>query len=906
MARAHRLVLVALCATGVLSGCAPASQVHRSSAASAPHVQELSVDGLTQVQGLDDLHPRFAWQASSARRDATQAAYQVRVFRGAGASQATAWDSGVVLSPRQIGVAYAGPALQPMAIYRWQVRIRDDAGTWSAWSAPATFEMGLGAATSWPARWIEGARGLSSLPLLRREFSLSQPVVRARLYATALGVYAFHLNGHAVGDRHLAPGWTDYHKRADYQVYDVTDQVQVGDNTLAAMIAPGWYAGHVGMFGPHKYGTEPALRARLRLDFADGSHRWIETDGQWRSHAGPYVSADLIMGENYDARRLPPGWDRAGAPDAGWVPVRVVDPPAIALQAQADPPVRTTDMRVAKRLARQPTPHATLYDMGQNMVGVASLRMSGRAGQTVRIRYGEVLNPDGSLYTKNLRTAKATDDYTFATDGTVTYTPRFTFHGFRYVEISGLSQPLPAEDVHAQVWGSDLPQTGQLTTSSPMLNQLLSNIRWGQRGNFLSIPTDTPARDERLGWTGDINVFAPTASVLADTDTFLAKWLRDMRDAQGADGDYPSVAPDPQHIDGASGWSDAGITVPYALWQAYGDTRVIEDGYASMRRFMDFIEAMSGPSLKRVHGGYGDWLNLDDPTPADVIGTAYVAYDARLMADMARAIGKSDDARHYADLAERARAAFDQRYIADGRSTSDSQTSYALALGMQLVPPTQVAPLADRLAERVHARHDHLATGFLGTPWLLDALTRGGHAKLAYTLLMNTDYPSWGYEVKSGATTMWERWNSLKPDGSFGDPSMNSFNHYAYGAVGDWMFRHIGGIAPGKPGYEDVRIAPLPGGGLTSARMHLDGPYGEIRSSWSLADGHMTGSFAVPFNSRASVTLPARSIDAVMLEGHPLSSVPGVSSLGVDASGVHFDIGSGQWTYRITGGVSAP
>lgn len=895
----------ALAASVLLAGCTSPGQPRPSADAGSPHIQSLRIDGRTSVLGLDDPSPRLAWSASSPRQGASQSAYEVRVSTASDAPESSVWDSGVVMSSQQIGVAYAGPALQPESAYHWQVRVRDDAGQWSPWSAPARFETGLGAGSAWPAQWIAGPAKMPGLPLLRRQFTLSKPVVRARLYATALGVYAFHLNGQSVGNQHLAPGWTDYHTRADYQVYDVTAQLHAGDNTLAAMIAPGWYAGHVAMFGPHMYGTDPALRARLRLDFADGSHRWIETDGNWHSHVGPLVSADLIMGERYDARLLPDGWDKAGDRGPGWTPVRVVEQPAIALQAQSDQPVRTTGQRTARRLENQPTPGVTLYDMGQNMVGVARLRMAGRAGQTVRIRYGEMLNPDGSLYTRNLRTAKATDYYTFAKDGTVVYTPRFTFHGFRYVEIKGLAQPLDASDVHGEVWGSDLPVTGELTTSSAMLNQLLSNIRWGQRGNFLSIPTDTPARDERLGWTGDINVFAPTASVLANADTFLAKWLRDMRDAQQANGDYPSVAPDPQHISGASGWSDAGITVPYVLWQAYGDTRPIEDGYASMHRFMAYIEALSGPELKRVHGEYGDWLNLDDPTPADLLGTAYLAHDARLMARMAAAIGKTGDAKHYGDLATRATAAFDQRYFAKGRSHADSQTSYAIALGMKLVRPAQIAPLAGRLANRVHARHDHLSTGFLGTPWLLDALEAGGQVNLAYTLLMNTDYPSWGYEVKSGATTMWERWNSLEPDGSFGDPVMNSFNHYAYGAVGDWMFRNIGGIAPAAPGYRMVRIAPLPGGGLTSAKMHLGSPYGDIRSSWALANGRMQGSFTVPFNSRALVTLPASSVVDVTLDGRPLSTASGVSAVHVDARGVHFEVGSGHWTYQtpFTGGT---
>ncbi|KJV27217.1 hypothetical protein VI08_17995 [Luteibacter yeojuensis] len=847
---------------------------------------------------LDDLAPRFGWASESLRRGATQAAYELTVEPVFGGGRA--WHSGVVASSQQVGVPYAGPALVPQAGYRWQVRVRDDRGQWSAWSAPATFEEGLGAAREWPAAWITGAAGAKSLPLLRRAFTLDKPVVRARLYATARGAYALRLNGQPVGDERLAPGWTDYHKRIDYQAYDVTAALREGENMLGAMLAPGWYAGSIASFGPGKYGKEPSLLARLRLDFADGSSQWITTDAAWQAHAGPLVAADMIMGEDHDARRLPAHWDEPGAAGKGWRPVRTLANADALLQAQADAPVRVTETREARRLDRQPTQGATLYDLGQNMVGVVRVRLHGKPGQRVTLRYGEMLNPDGSLYTANLRSAKATDHYTFGHDGTVDWAPAFTFHGFRYVEVSGLDDAPAASDIRGEVWGSDLPETGVLTTSSPMLNQLLSNIRWGQRGNFVSIPTDTPARDERLGWTGDINVFAPTASTLANTDGFLTKWLRDLRDTQKPDGDFPGVAPDPIGIDGGTGWADASVTVTHAVWQAYGDTHVIEENYDAMQRFMARIEAIAGPALSRTHGNYGDWLHLDDKTPLDLLGTAYLAYDARLMAGMARAIGKDADATRYATLATNAAAAFQQRYIHDGRTLSDSQTSYAMAIGMQLVDAAQATRLAGRLAERVHARHDHLSTGFLGTPWLLDALVRGGHPALAYTLLMNTDYPSWGYEVVSGATTMWERWNSLAPDGHFGDVTMNSFNHYAYGAVGDWMFRTIGGIAPAAPGYREITIVPLPGGGLGHASMRLASPYGDIASSWAVDGVHMRGDIAVPFNTTAYVTLPAARIDDVTVDGRPLTAAPGITGARADALGVHFTTGSGVYHYTAT------
>ncbi|UPG91510.1 glycoside hydrolase family 78 protein [Luteibacter aegosomaticola] len=896
----HRWLTPATLAAIALAGCAaqPATEV---ASATPPVVKGLRIDGRT-AEGppseplvIDDATPRFGWWAESKRRGATQTAYELMLEPTFGGG--SAWRSGIVVSSQQVGIGYAGPALVPQAGYRWQVRVRDDAGQWSAWSTPAAFEEGLGISRAWQAAWITGEAHAPSLPLLRKTFSLDKPVTRARLYATARGAYAFHLNGQPVGESRLAPGWTDYRKRIDYQVYDVTAQLRAGDNTLAAMLAPGWYAGSIASFGPGKYGAEPSLIARLRLDFADGSSTWIATDGTWQSHTGPLTAADMIMGEDADARNIPWHWDTPGSSDTHWRAARTLPAPDVSLAVQTDPPVRVTEQRTAKRLDRQPTRGATLFDLGQNMVGVVRVHMHGRPSQRVTLRYGEMLNPDGSLYTANLRSAKATDHYVFGPDGNVTWAPTFTFHGFRYVEISGLDEAPAASDLKGEVWGSDLRVTGELETSSPMLNQLISNIRWGQRGNFVSIPTDTPARDERLGWTGDINVFSPTASTLADSDAFLAKWLRDLRDTQKPDGDFPGVAPDPIGIDGGTGWADASITVPHALWQAYGDTRVIEENYAAMQRFMTRIEAIAGPTLSRTHGNYGDWLHLDDKTPLDLLGTAYLAYDARLMAGMARAIGREDDAREYDALASKTQAAFQQRYLHNGRTSSDSQTSYAMAIGMQLANPNQTAALAERLADRVHARQDHLSTGFLGTPWLLDALVRGGQPALAYKLLMNTDYPSWGYEVTSGATTMWERWNSLKPDGSFGDVVMNSFNHYAYGAVGDWMFRTIGGIAPAAPGYREIALAPLPGGDLTHARMRLASPYGDITSTWTRHDKHMEGRFDVPFNTTAVVTLPVANVDDVRINGKALREAPGVSAVSADASGVHFRMGSGEWQY---------
>ncbi|MGG7507243.1 family 78 glycoside hydrolase catalytic domain [Plantibacter sp. YIM 135249] len=747
-------------------------------------------------------------------------------------------------------------------------------------------------------------RSTASAPILRKELSLDAEahggITVARVHAAARGVYELTLNGEKVGDEHLAPGWTNYNKRIDSQTYDVTSMLQEGDNAFGAMLGDGWYAGHIASFGPHQWGTDPSLIAELHVTYADGTTQVIGTDDSWRTTSGPFTQADLIMGEDYDARLAHIGWTNAGYDDSAWSAAGIAAGGAEAtalVEPQTDEPVRTTEERTP--ISRtESAPGTWIYDLGQNMVGVARLELTGVVDTKATIRYGEMLNPDGTLYTANLRSAKATDTYTFAATGTAEYTPTFTFHGFRYLEITGVTEPPSIEQVTGLVWGSDLASTGSLETSSDMLNQLQSNITWGQRGNFLSIPTDTPARDERLGWTGDINVFAPTASYNQDTLAFLSKWLVDLEDAQGSNGDLPGVAPFGNCCGGGTGWSDAGVTVPYTLWRSYGDTGVIDRSYPMMKRFMDFVESSTGPSLIRTSGGYGDWLHLDDPTDGGLLGTAYYAYIANQMSEMAAAVGKKDDAAHYADLAKRVAAAFAAKYVAnDGTVQGNSQTGYAIAIGMGLVPADRLQAVGDKYVAKIASRDNHLSTGFLGTPWLLPALTATGHQDLAYQLLNNDTFPSWGYEVKSGATTMWERWDSLKPDGSFGDVGMNSFNHYAYGAVGDWMYRNIGGIQATGAGYKTFDVAPTPGGGLTHGRGAYESVYGPIVSEWTTTDAGLDLNVSVPVNTTATVRVPALNRWAVTEGGVPLGQAAGVSVVSESNGVVTLSVGSGDYRF---------
>lgn len=741
-----------------------------------------------------------------------------------------------------------------------------------------------------------------TLPLLRTEFEANDDIASARVYASAHGVYELRLNGEKVGDQELAPGWTDYRERIAYQTYDVTEQVRAGVNAFGAEVAPGWFSGRVAIFGPDQYGTETAVIAELHVTYADGSTQVVTTDDGWRVGDGPRTAADLLDGESYDARRAQAvaGWDTPGFDDDGWAAVAVREPTTDRLEAQRDQPVRATQELSAVRLD-DPAEGTYVYDLGQNMVGKARVTVTGEPGQTVRVRHAEVLNPDGSVYTANLRGAAATDYYTLATDEPETFSPSFTFHGFRYVEITGVAAAPDASDVVGVVLGTDGELVSELSTSSELVNQLHSNIVWSQRGNFLSVPTDTPARDERMAWTGDINVFARTGVYNMDSQAFLARWLQDLRDTQRDDGALPGVAPViPGQFDGGygpAGWMDAGVNVPWTLWQAYGDTAVLRENYAMMTAYVDYLERDSTDGIRSA-GGYLDWLNLDDPTPADVLDTAFVAKSARQLSQIAAVLGEQEDAQRYGELYDSVRAAYIDAFVAaDGTVKGDSQTAYILTITNDLVPDDRQDEVGEQFAETLERRDYHLSTGFLGVDGLLPALTDIGRTDLAYRLLLTEDYPSWGYEIERGATTIWERWNSIMPDGSFGPVEMNSFNHYAYGAVGEWMYRTMAGVSAAAPGYREIRFAPEPDGSISDVDFSLETRYGTVTSAWRSTAAGIELDVEVPGNTTATVRVPAGSRWAVTESGIPAEEAESITFIEVDGGVVVYEVGSGSYSF---------
>jgi len=900
-------------AVALLAGCVAATDVWALS------IGRMTTNGRANPVGIGGDDISLGWTIESETRGKVQSAYEVRL--GSTESGTDLWDSGRVSSDRQIDVTVPeGIKIASARRYYWQVRVWDGTGESSDWSAPAWFETGLCSPADWSgAKWIGQPKpagdGPGPLPLLRGVFKVSKTVKSARLYASAHGVYRLSLNGRNVGDQFLAPGWTDYPRRIQTQTYDVTSLLQNGANVIGAALGDGWFRGHVGLHWRGVYGDTLALVAKLHVTYTDGTTDTLVTDAGWRSATGPFVQADLQDGETYDARLEQDGWNKAGFEAADWIPAAIVSDDLTRLVPQPDEPVRATEVLIA-RTRTMPAPGEFVYDLGQNMVGVARIKLTGKKNQTVRIRYAEELyrlgERRGRLYTDNFRKAKVTDTYTFARDETVVYQPTFTQHGFRYVEITGVDAPPIAGEVEGVVLGSDLPATGDLRLSHPMLDQLVRNIRWGQRGNFLSIPTDTPARDERLGWTGDISVFAPTANRLQDTRAFLSKWMDDMRDAQRTNGNIPAIVPQPRREfdETGVGWSDAFITVPYSVWRATGDTRILRRNWDAMRRFYRFVHdsaTQDGNLLEEGRRSWfsGDWLQLEKVDRVEehrVIATAYFAENTRMMAEMAAALGQDDQAKEWAALVPKIREAFVAAYRAsDGSLYTGTQTVYAMALGMDLIAdPAQREQTVAKFIGKLAADDYHLKTGFLGTPWLLPALSRIGRDDLAMRLLLNEDYPSWGFEIHMGATTMWERWNTIRADGEFGPVDMNSFNHYAYGAVGDWLFQRLGGLQILEPGYKRFRVAPIIGHiALNHAQCHLQTAYGLISCEWTRTENELRFAVTVPVNTNAEVILPAKSVESVREGGNPIGSSHGVARAVVKDDQLNLDVGSGRYEFVV-------
>jgi len=937
-------------------------------AAAGLKITGLRTEYLVNPLALDERQPRFEWRLESDERGQGQSAYRLlvasspaKLARGEG----DLWDSGLVKTSAASQIAYAGRPLTSRQQAFWKVKVWDANWRESAWSAPASWSMGLLRPEDWQAQWISFRdasvlhtnRGQLHLPPARhyrREFQAAKPIRRAMIYASALGLYELELNGQRVGDAFFTPGWTDYRRRVYYQAYDVTSQVRRGANALGATVADGWYAGYVAYgllvgYGPHKtgrniYGKTPALLAQLEIEYTDGSREVIATDANWRTtDAGPIREADFLMGEFYDAHRELPGWSRPGFDDRGWTPaIRAEENGSLKapfyegdkkvsekefgfirparMEAYPAPPVR--HIQELKPVAvTEPKPGVYIFNLGQNFAGNVRLKVRGPAGTKITLRYGEMLHPDGRLMTENLRKARATDYYLLKGDpkGEV-WTPRFTFHGFQYVEVTGYPGKPGVEAITGLVMHSDTPLTSGFECSDPMANRLFQNIVWTQRANFLELPTDCPQRDEREGWMGDAQIYASTATYNADVAAFFNKWLREVEEAQLPGGAYPDYCPWPfQHGKAfAAAWTDAGIIVPYTIWKVYGDTRLIERLWPSMTRFMDWRRQCSPDLRGRKHpdaNTWGDWLNLNEPTPIEFIDAAYFKWDANLMSQMARAIGRTNEANEYYGLQAKIAAQFARDFRQPGGLALkvDTQTAYALAIDFGLWPSLFYDRAAQILADKI-ARNDYrMATGFLGTKPLLPALSAHGQHDLAVRLFQSRRFPSWGFEVEQGATTIWERWDSFTKEHGFNgaqgnqNASMNSFSHYSFGAVGEWMFRTLAGIDTDGPGYRRILIRPLPPRPDSNperppihwVKAHYDSPAGRIVSAWKLENQEFTLAVTIPPNTTATVWVPMAQGATLTESGRPLTSAKGVGVARHESGCAVLSVGSGQYHFQV-------
>jgi alpha-L-rhamnosidase len=775
-----------------------------------------------------------------------------------------------------------GFVAKPRCTYAWQVRVWDNHRRASAWSRRQVFGTGL-LGQEWPADWIGDGRTVKrfqTMPAryLRGAFQLAKRPVRARLFLTAWGLVDPRVNGKPVTADLFVPGWPDYRQRQFYVAYDVTALLRRGGNAWGAILGDGWYSGT--MWPLHQYGTEPMFSAFIDLTDADGTVTTITTDKRWRWAEGPIRMHSIYQGETYDARRVDERWSAPSGCGWRWRPVRVR--PSLRIYpcytARLSPPVRRigTLQPVSRREVR---PGVFLYDLGQNMVGWVRLRVTAPAGREITLRHAEMLDEHGQIYTANLRSAGATARYVAKGGGTETWEPRFTYFGFRYVELSGVKRPL-RHAIEGVVVHTDLPRAGTFACSDPWLNKLYRNTLWGQKGNFLELPTDCPQRDERLGWTGDTQVFCNTALYNLAAGPFYRQWLFALRDSfrDGPDGGFADTAPSTGHGHGSAGWAEAGFIVPWVAWLHTGDRRMLEESLPAIQHAIELMANQAPDGIRTSPEAWGDWLSpgfelFQAPPAYELIATAYLAHAADLGARIADLVDRPELAARNRAIRDKVRAAFRRNYVApDGRIAGDVQTSYLLALAFDLVLPEQRARIAAHLFRSFAEKDNHLATGFLGTPLIMPVLTALGRADLAYTVLGQKTFPGWLLSVKNGATTIWERWDSWTPEQGFNRHGMNSFNHYAYGCVVEWFYDTIAGLrpVPAAPAWKHFRIVPTPGGGLTAAAATLQTPHGPAASGWKIARGRMRLTVRIPPNTGADVALPAATARGITLDGSPL------------------------------------
>lgn len=850
----------------------------------------LKCEYLANPEGIDVVSPRFFWIPGHSDRGQKQSAYQIVVSTDPRCEKADGWDSGRVASAEFTHVVYAGKRLASDTDYYWKVRFWDKDGTASPYSAIVRFSLGLLSREEWTGEWIGGANQL------RTEFQLDGPAVRAKAYICGLGYYELRINGEKIGRNVLDPAWTTYDKRALYVTYDVTRALRAGANAVGVMLGQGWFKSRV-------------LLLQIDIELAGGRKIRVVSDGNWKAVAGPIVGDSVYDGETYDARLETPGWDRPGFDDKGWTGAERVPGPKGRLSAQMMPPIQVMDTIVPLKMTA-PRPGVYVFDMGQNFSGWARLRVSGPKGAEVRLRFAEMLYDTGLINQENLRSARAEDVYILKGEGEEIFEPRFTYHGFRYVQMTGFPGVPTAETLRGRVVHSSVRQTGSFAASNPVLNGLQRIITWGQKTNLHGIPTDCDQRDERMGWMGDAQGTAEEALMNFDMAAFYTNFIRDIRDVQDEKGTITDTVP---HIWGSRpadpAWGTAYPLLCWYMYEYYGDRRILEEQFDGLKKYVEFLKSKAEGGLLK-YSYYGDWVAIDK-TPGALVSTFYYCYDARILAKAAKILGREADAAAYGRLSDEIKAAFHKEFFdpKTGNYGGGSQTANALALFLELAPDTARGPAWSNLFDNLaYKNNSHLTTGIIGTKYIMEVLTRFDNSDLAYDVAAQTTYPSWGYMIENGATTLWELWQ--KREG----PSMNSHNHPMFGSVGSWLYKALAGINPDPQGagFAKIRIEPQPVRDLTYASGSVDTLRGRVLSSWRRIEKGLALEVIIPFGSEADVVIPKfNRRDLVLKEGGRIvwaakKFVPGVPGLldvqePKDGSTLVLKIGSGRYVFELSG-----
>ncbi len=876
-------------------------------------VTNLLIENQVNPVSIDIVQPRFSWQLKGGKRNIQQTAFEIKVLQ----KNTAVWSSGKVASAQSVLLPYAGTALQSGRQYSWQVKVWDNNGKASLWSTAAFFKMGMLNAADWKAKWLEAGFAEDSInrpaQYFRKPFGVNKKIQSAYAYITAHGMYEAQINGKRVGDYYLTPGWTSYNNRLQYQVYDVTSLLKNGANAVGVVAANGWYRGYLA-WNDNKniYGKKLAILFQMEIEYTDGTTQTITSDESWKSATGAIRYAEIYNGEIYDARQEKNGWSNAMYNDNNWSGVKTVAADKAVLVATYNEPIKKQEIFKPVKILK--TPKGELVaDFGQNLTGWATLKIKGKTGDTINLFHTEVLDKAGNFYTDNLRAAKQQNTFILKGGDEEFFEPHFTFQGFRYIKIEGLTGELKTENISAVALYSAMPPTGTFTSSNALINQLQHNIQWGQRGNFLDVPTDCPQRDERLGWTGDAQVFSRTATFNFGVNNFFAKWMKDVALDQQPNGSVPFVVPNVlgPNAGGSAGWADAATIIPWNVYLAYGDKQILIDQYSSMKAWVGYMEKASKNNLWNTGFHFGDWLfyrPFDDNdgrsavTDKYLIAQCFFAYSTQILFNTATVLGKTADAEYYKNLLQKIKTAFVNEYVTPyGNLVSGTQTAYVLALHFDMLPEVLQKNAAEKLVTNIKNYGDHLTTGFLGTPYLCHVLSRFGYTGVAYKLLLQETYPSWLYPVKMGATTIWERWDGIKPDSTFQVPSMNSFNHYSYGAIGDWMYRVMAGLDTdeSEPGYKHIIIKPHVGGGFKNAAATLQTYYGTASSGWKIITDKILFDVEIPPNTTATIYLPAKATEAITENGTALSAIKDISITGSEEGYVILKVGSGKYNFEV-------